>query len=426
MLRNSDLIDGWFDLIGWEQTIESQGIIIGNSLTSSASGLHYQQAHPLLTLSNLEKIAPDFKNAVYDDWDNATLYLAGKVLKHNSIIYKALRNSINAQPDVSPLDWEQFNSFSEWLERKTKGSILKSARQFITNKSLESNSRGILLNTAIFDGKGRVSDVIGGTDSIVGFELVPARSKGVVVKLEKIGLQFNGTGSFNIYILHSSMAVPYKTIAVTISDAKSFNWIIPSEDIYLPYIGDNSIGGSWYVVYDETELPANTKAINSAVDFSQGPCTSCSRVQKINWDTRSKFIDVYPFKAPTPIDWEISDSIYTLDVNYGLNLELSILCDLTDFMVEQRNLFIDILHKQLAVDMLREMAFNSNSKINRTTLGVSKQEILYEIDGDSTSEKKSGLQYELNNAYKSADLNTRGINKVCLPCKKKGVRYKSI
>ena len=76
--------------------------------------------------------------------------------------------------------------------------------------------------------------------------------------------------------------------------------------------------------------------------------------------------------------------------------------------------------------MLREMAFNANVRTNRNSLNASKLDILYELDGDSSSLKKSGLNYQLDNAFKAIELSTEGINRVCLPCKNNGIKYRSI
>ena len=89
-------------------------------------------------------------------------------------------------------------------------------------------------------------------------------------------------------------------------------------------------------------------------------------------------------------------------------------------------LFQDIIAKQVAVDMLREFAYNANVRTNRHSINASRLDILYEVDGDSSSMKKSGLSYQLDMAFKAIKLSTEGIDRVCLPCKNNGIKYRTV
>ena len=76
--------------------------------------------------------------------------------------------------------------------------------------------------------------------------------------------------------------------------------------------------------------------------------------------------------------------------------------------------------------MLCEFAYNANVRTNRHSINASRIDILYEIDGDSSSMKKSGLGYQLELAYKALKVNTDGIDRICLPCRNNGVKYRTI
>ena len=85
-----------------------------------------------------------------------------------------------------------------------------------------------------------------------------------------------------------------------------------------------------------------------------------------------------------------------------------------------------MIAKQLAIDILREFAYNPNVRTNRHSINAARTDILYEIDGDSSSMKKSGLSYQLEQAIKAVMLDTKGIDRVCQPCVNNGVRYRTI
>ena len=201
-------------LVGWKQNYDMQEFVIANSLTESESGIYFQQSHPLLTLQNLKAIAPDFKNITYNTWDVDDYYTIGAKVSYENASYRAKTNNTGKVPGISYTDWEIFDAFSEWLEDKTKGSIVKAITNYLNDRLSDGSAKSLLESKILFDGAGRIYDTIQNTGSAVGFEIVPIRSKGVTIKINKIGMQLTNVGQVNIYIMHSSMLLPYKKITV--------------------------------------------------------------------------------------------------------------------------------------------------------------------------------------------------------------------
>lgn len=444
MVRALDIQEKLLHLIGWEQNYDTSDLKISDALTVSESGLYFQQIHPLLTLQNMSCIAPDFKNMTFEEYNAETSYSKGNVIKYGSLLYKALQNSTGKQPDIESEYWVETNPFSEWLESKTKASIQKSIARYCNEKIAQGTYKTLCENRTLFDGTGRLVDVVKNKKNLVGFEIVPVRAKGVTTKINKIGLQFTEPGEYTLYLMHSSMDAPVKIIKLNKIRKNSIEWF-SLNDVYLPYQSeDNDAGGSWYLCYFQSELPEDSQAIRKDKDWSKEPCNSCSRREYLAWMAWSKYIEVHPFfvneelingmqddfnddfsKQPIHL-WDVENNQYTYDNNYGLNLEITISCDITDFIIEQRMLFQDIIAKQVAVDMLREFAYNANVRTNRHSINASRLDILYEVDGDSSSMKKSGLSYQLDMAFKAIKLSTEGIDRVCLPCKNNGIKYRTV
>ena len=395
MLRIKELQDKLLHLVGWEQGFYEGSPRIKEDLTQSESGLYFQQAHPLLTLENLTSIAPDFTEA--DD-------------------------------------------FSNWLELKTKASIKKAINRYYNEKVAAKMLATLCENKVLFDGAGRLADAIKNQGKTVGLELVPLRAKGVVTRINRIGLQFTEPGEYTIYLYHSSQEAPIKVARLTKTKKNSLEWF-NLEDWFLPYIGSNDAGGSWYICYYQEELPTGSKAINKNRDWSKGPCKDCNPSEYASWQLWSKYLEVHPFSvldevrepnaAPDNLTaenklWDISEMDYHYNTNYGLNLDITVGCDITDFILEQRNIFQEIISLQVAVDMLREFAFNPNVRTNRHSINASRVDILYELDGDSSSLKRSGLNYQLDMAFKAVSIVTEGLDRVCLTCKNNGIKYRTI
>lgn len=583
MIRIDEIQDELLHLIGWQQNYDTSSFKIDDSLTESKSGLYFQQVHPLLTLQNLQCIAPDFQNIKHEEFAVDKKYLKGSIVECRGKLYRALRDCEGYAPvpdatvcdlvyKIKPVDeggyervgepknincrdydsryrkvsetttvvtdtadmmetvkfelvdiepgaaepydpeeyWVEVDLFSEWLADKTKASIYKAVMRFISEKLSSGTGTALCENRALFDGTGRLADKVKNRGRFVGFEIVPVRSKGVTTKINRIGLQFTKPGKYTLYLFHSSAYKPVRVIEVEKKTANSTEWFsIP--DLYLPYVtGMTDAGGSWYIGYLQNDLPEGSEAIRRERDWSKGPCKSCSRQEFLAWEAWSKYIEVHPFHvdeqdvinrqyklvytrvrllgtggddvideygkdymlvpsdldvkyrkdvigtqdgaewvAETPIIaegtgvlpideaeldnlnleprmWDIENNIYTYDNNYGLNLEVSVGCDFTDFIISQSGMFQEVIAKQVAVDMLREFAFNANVRTNRHSISASRVDILYEIDGDSSSMKKSGLSNQLDQAFKALRIDTSGIDRICLPCKNNGVKYRTV
>lgn len=384
MYRADTIKTKFINLLGWRHHHSPVEFTIKDELTKSETGQYYQDFHPLLTLDNIRSVAPEFD--------------------------------------------EGNDSFSDWLKIKTEASILKAVETFYSTKLADKTIRNILESKVLFDGAGRLTDVVRNTNSLVGFEIIPVRADGATLKIEKVGLQFNQNGKFTLYLFHSSSPEPIKTIEVDYTKNGGIQWI--EAELYLPYISESTdAGGSWFLFYNQTELPDGMMAIEKNRDWSKEPCRSCSSSEYASWQAWSRYLEVHPFKTPAPVEmkmWDIEDNLYTYTTNYGLNLKVTMECDLTDIIVEQRRSFQNVIGLQVAADMIREFAYNPNFRINRMQQNFSRNELLYELDGDSQGYKKSGILYRLDKAMEALMIDTTGINRVCMPCKSNGIRYRTI
>ena len=128
--------------------------------------------------------------------------------------------------------------------------------------------------------------------------------------------------------------------------------------------------------------------------------------------------------AEYPELWDIAYTMYTNTQNYGLNCEITVGCDLTDFIVEQRAIFQTVIQRQVAAIALRTLAMNPNVRVNRNQSNASKMEILYELDGNVEG-RPGGLGYDLKKAFEALRLDTQGIDRICLSCNNRGVKYRT-
>ena len=418
-MRIEDIKEGLLNVVGWKQEDT-----IYDSMTDTSSGIYFQDIHPLLTLSNIRSLAPKFKENVYQQWVTGITYAKDAMVSDENCNYKALSENTSSRPSESSAVWERVDLFSDWLIGKTKSSIGKAMQTLYAQRLYDKTAKSVLESKALFDGCGRLSDTITNTSSTVGFEIVPIRADGVTLRIDSIGLQMTGTGAVTIKIFHSSQKEPYKTIVCNRTKDGSMEWF--SQEILLPYISDDTdAGGSWFLVYEQ----GSQTAINKSRDWSRDICATCNRSEYSNWLSISRYLEIHPFRVQSTTEelWAIEDNIYTSE-NYGINLKVSVICDITDIILQQKNIFANYIALQVAYDLLKEMAYNPSFRINRTQSNpaFSTLDFMLATDGDPSSYKKSGIGYELSLALKSLDVDLSGMSRVCLPCRNGGIKYRSI
>lgn len=434
MIRLKEIQDAMLHLVGWEQNFDPERAI-DSSLLESESGLYFQRAHPLLTLENIENIMPETFMLRYHSWDSDKEYEAGDKVSHTDKVWKALANNTNVEPTTENSDtWVEYNPLSDYVERLTRSGIDKVVQTFLQIKELNRETRDLFDRKTFFDGAARLQATIRSSHKLVGIELVPVRSLGVTLKIHKIGLQAIGaTGIVKFYLFHSSQSAPVKTFEVDFTNTKGgFQWF-NFEDLFLPYISSGTdSGGAWFLCYYQDELPFGMEALNVSKDWSREPCGTCNIGSVEVWREMTKYLQASPFCVVPPDDfsedprmWDIAETMYTPTMNYGINCEISIGCDLTDFIIEQRAIFANVVQRQVAVDALRTMAMNPSVRVNRNQSNVSRMDILYELDGNTQSRQPQGLGYDLKKAYQALVLETKGLDRICLKCQNGGVKYRT-
>lgn len=438
MIRLKELQTALLPVVGWQQDYNPQNQI-DESLCESESGLTFQGAHPLCTLANIRSIMPDDYLFQYADWVNDIGYGIGSKVKHNGIVWIARANNVGSEPAEGNSDWAKYNMLSDYVRQLTINGINQTVQQFIQDKQLQQETRNLMERRTFFDGAARLQATIDPTGKIVGYEIVPVRAMGVTTKIERIGLQMvDGVGTVKLYLFHSSQVAPMREIELNFTNTNGgFQWFTPKDPIYLPYIpgadGDgNDAGGAWFLCYNQNELPQGMRALNVSKDWSVEPCQTCLGGSIESWRQMTKYLQVSPFAIHAPLDFneypemfDIGQIGYTNTMNYGMNLEISVGCDLTDFIISQRNIFATAIQKQVAANVLRTIAMNPDVRVNRNQVNVTRDELLYELDG-APQGRATGLGYELKQAFKALSLDTRGLDRICLQCNNHGVKYRTV
>lgn len=412
------IVKSFSTLVGWRDT----------SLNASDSGLYYQEAHPLLTLRALKAVMPKDMFASLPTYQQGAVYAKDAEVRSGEKGYLSLMDD-NDQPLDNTTAWQEINAFERYLTQITERGIKKAVIRFINEKMIGLETKNLVDRRTLFDGAGRKEARTENKGRLVGFEITPVRTNGIVTSINKVGMQMYGnTGVVKLYLFHSSKAEPIATKEVDItSDKGSFAWF--DLDWTLPYLSDDiNAGGSWYIVYNQAALPNYMESINFGRDWSREPCGTCNKGNLQLYRLMQRYLTLSPFYVVAPdwdeTLWDIEDNIYTPQDNYGLNFMFTMACDVTETILAERFQFANTIQLQVASDALREIAMNPEVSVNRVQVNAERDAIMYEVSGNGQGIK--GLQGELDRAFAALSVDLKGLDPICMGCHNKGVRYTSI
>lgn len=371
MYNATQIKAGFLGLIGWRQNVDSTDLQL-TSLTTSSSGLYFNDEHPLLTFKNLQRIAPEF----------------GKLNDRTQANEKS--------------------RFVDWLTQKTDAALIRVLDRWIGEKSKIRTAKNLLANNVVFKNTSHLSDVDTDNSKTVGHIIDLTPSNSLRTTIDSIALQLTQDQTLTVSLYETGQAAAIQSEAFVYTGTGSVQWFTPSTTWEIE--GNKT----YFIAYDQSDLTG--QSINSIYgqtgDFI-GECAKYTRFTSFEVDTFT----------PARLTGTYATGNGT---NYGLNYKVSVKCDYTDFILSQKDLFKTVWSKQVAIDILRELAYNANTRENRNASNIDYTQIMYEIEGDSTGTKESGLEVQLRRALDTIQFDYTGLDTVCLPCKKRGVKYRTI
>jgi len=408
---------GFLSLIGWRNTPNTEYPRLNEQITESASGLYYNDAHPLLTVENIEAIAPDFDSMNAITWDEDLDCKAGSLYRHEGIVYICLVDNKDNEP--TGVDDDYFaTALSNYIADLTRTSIVKLLQRWLVTRKIAGTNRSLLDNWKLFDGEGRSRSSVIGEGRFVGFEIKTRSFNAIQVVINQVGLQLtDAVTDLLIYVYHSS--VPDALTTVKFTSAKPYGFVWKSFEALLDFCkySKNDTTGAFYVGYYEDDLTA-VMAVNRELDFFTPPCGGCFKdtYNRLSYERVNRFVRITPFLIPAGglkegrTLFDLSDIAYETSNNFGLNLALSTRCDYTDFLLEQKELFTGALMKQVAYDIIYAMAFQVRKDPAAEAL---RAEAYIEVKGGEMKGYKHALEYQLDQEIQALNIDTSGFDSPC-------------
>lgn len=424
MVRIKDIQNCLYGIAGFRQNVNPNYGKLDSDLTTSLSGLWYDQ-HPLVTIENISAIAPNFKYYNYPAYAAGTTYAIGDRIVDSNLVYESLvNNNTGNTPASSASQWKKIDLISEYLRNLVNDSSAKLINELFLRKKLSKITKTIFDPIRLYEGTGTLYDKIIKKGRFVGIALRLKRHLGLSVVIEKLGTQFDTANpDFQLYIYHTSLSDPVKTTPLNLTKDINFTWSLLTDHV-LPYeSNDQESGGMFFIGYYEDDLVG--QAINKNVDLSQAPCSTCDNGFGLErYNLRTEYLDACPFEVATgnlPEDrtmWDVNQTSFRYDTNFGLNMMLTVKCDVTDFICQQKLVVAPALCKQVIADIVYEIAYNTrNNNISEQT----KKLALFELNNRENG--STGLVKDVERAIAALDFDFSDMTSACLPCNQEAGIY---
>lgn len=404
-------------LIGWRGSFDTDMPVINSDLKTTNSGLYFEDAHPLVTLENIDATFQNIDGNMYGVYVAGTSYAIGAMIRYNLITYIGLTAANQGHtPNTSTTNWQPL--INSMLQNLCDTATVNMLNRFINDRQLQGANKALIDSLNLFDGDGSPQNMIINEARFVGFEFKVRNYVGLAASIKRISLQFTQIQpTLRIYLFHSSQQTAIKTFDITTTKVNSSEWFVPVDfDINFSKYSKNDTGGRWYLGYFETA--ATGQAINRNIDFVNAPCGDCYKDQynRYSWDLRNRYLTISPccFKSAdlNGINLPTLTGVgYMSNINFGMNINIAVRCDLTDFFVDNMATFTRVLWKQVAYDVIRTIAFSTRVDGVKNEL---KQDAYAELKGDPTKGFSNGIEHELDKEYKAINFAIEDLNSPCM------------
>lgn len=409
------------NLVQFENVADPSYGTIDSTLTQSATGRLVSSAHSYATIENLFNVAPEFSKYNYPAWVTGTYLKAGQHVKDAGVLYNVKVDILAADNTVAPVagpNFEVSNPFSAWLQDLKNQAAIELISKLIEMKKLNEAGKTILESLRLYEGGGLFSDRVINKNNFACLEIQLMPNENIQTVITEIGLQMDGAVTVPMYLYHTSISTPLSITNVDARGSLSFNWkqvklLMQSVD-YDPDLGHDA-GGLFYIGYYQDDLEA-VQAINKNFSFGYAGCSSCNAYNSsafVKWSKRvrirSGIIDPYDIK-PGRAMFDPMLIAYTPNSNWGINLAISVNCDISNFICKNSLVFADAMAKMLALKCLQKIAYTT--RITAIASNV-KDLAMAELNTDP---KSSSFYSEYIAALKALDIEFGGFDADCLPC----------
>lgn len=431
MYQPKAIQESFQELVGFLPPNDPNTTSVTGGLLNSDTGIYVSNVHPLCTLDNLFLAGPDFSPSKWPVWSSGSNYAANTVISYSASgntyqTYSAVNAIMNSTVDPVTAGtgvWAIYNPYQDYVQKQIYNAAASNLiGAVVQRKKLLHMGKAILERQQLYRGLGNSSNLIVNLGSAVGFEIRPASAEGLLIQVDQVGIQSSmAQEELTYYLYHTSrLGAPLQVFHTAIADPNTFDWNaltdINGKPCILGYMGVDSVvevntEGAYWFLYFQNDLEG--QAVNKSWDCAALPCTcdNANTTMYNKWSRHTRFRNIQiPGSSFDGSRNLLSTNFVSYDTNsnWGMNMSITVRCDLTGTVEYARLQFGDAFSKQLAYEILKVIAYSP--RINPGEGGI-KQAAQADLD----SQIPAAFINDYWNAVETVNLDLSGFSSACMP-----------
>lgn len=357
MINSEQIKQAFFGMVSIGQT-SSELDKIDSDLIQNTNGVILSDIHPFFTHENIFNSAnglDQYTSKVSDvrAFDVATNYNTDDIFSSSSKIYRVLKPCIG-QSVPNTTYYAETNLYSHYLRRKLNYIYMESVRSVLDAKvGYSAQGKAVVSNILLYDGRG-LTNTVDKRGRFVGYKVVVLRPN-MKFNLHRVAIQLTEAQELDIYVFQANNPTPLSVQTIDYQD--------PYKMVEFPItpiqFGSELTTNEYIIGYYEGDLVG--KAIKRDIDLVNPTLGCCNNVSYSYFQKYSKFVDIKPFYVEEEnfvegeLSWQRQDEIVINGNNFGLNMNFTVNCDLTDLIIQQKTLFVPVVQQMAVVAFLKDI-----------------------------------------------------------------------
>lgn len=353
----------------------------------------------------------------YDEEEVPNFPIDSDLLKTDSgQVYNNMHEIMNL--NIINISIPENRDLEEYLSSLEESAIIELLNDVYTNKEVRQAGKSLLNDSVLINSIGGYKDKITGKGRFVGFAFRLRHDIGLRSTIKRVGLQLTDAqiNPLTLYLYHSSKTEAVATLEFTSSKGLDFTFI----DSDLELIADSKeiTGGEYKLGYYESDLLTNQAIDYKLLNYDTGFCNACrGGLDARRYNKIRKYFDFKPFYVSSSalngvIKPDEEDFNYTNSCNFGLNLSVSVECDLSNFICDNKLHLRTALGYKMVYKVLEMVKYSQETNAPDERL---KSIIIRDLEGDVDT-RLTTVQQKYDEALTGLSFNFSGLNSSCIPC----------
>jgi hypothetical protein len=336
-----------------------------DELLECRSGL-YINSLELINPENLTAAMKKMAVTQYPEWE-AKVYRRNAVVRVGTVLFTTDATTQATDNPVAGAPWRPTNPLSIKLRYVMDAAVAEVANA-LANANKLAGAKTVVEDTKLYVGAGNINSRIVKTSRFVGFEIVVKQVRDLAIRLRSVGIQVDTPNpDLAIYVYHTSSSTPIKVLKPGFAGSGTFAWAAVADALLTLESEAYAPGGSFLVGYYEDDVVGQMIARETGWPNYDLPAANilgylnCGKCNPDNYNAVkawSQYVEIHPFTVPfAELNearelWNMERVQYNYNSNYGLNLDVAVECDVTQFLKNNEQLLADALHKVATVRVL--------------------------------------------------------------------------